>query len=83
MARRKIRTKVHKIFAKNEKVKKSIFDEIYLKIEGSIEINRPFSNKYFIAGTGRAGWLILGSKSNTVSEMSASRGLATYRYSFV
>ena len=55
-----------KFCQKMKKVKKSIFDEIYLKIEGSIEINRTFSNKYFIAVTRRAGWLILGSKSNTV-----------------
>ena len=33
--------------------------------------------------TRRAGWLILGSKSNTVSEMYASGRLATYRYLFV
>ena len=66
MARRKIRKKVHKIFEKMKKVKKSIFDEISIKIEGWIEINRTFRKKYFIALTRRAGWLILGSKSNTV-----------------
>ena len=41
--------------------------------------NRLNANKKILTVTRRAGCLILGSKSNTVSEMYASGGLATYR----
>ena len=78
MARRKIRKKVHKIFAKNEKNEKSEFFKNFNNFYSKTVKKSINFKEFFVAVTRRAGCLILGSKSNTVSEMCASEELATY-----
>ena len=63
---------------KNEKVKKIVFSNFWQVFSINLQKNRLILNNFFVRVTRRAGWLILGSKSNTVSGKSRSGGLATF-----
>ena len=61
--------KTDRIFEKNEKNEKIEILRDFIKFNRKFAIKSIASQKKCIAVTRRAGWLILGSKSNTVSGM--------------
>ena len=79
----KFRKKTAKKMIKSKILKKSIFSDFLAIFLANCSKNRVNVNKKFLAVTRRAGCLILGSKSNTVSGKSAPGRLATYWYFFV
>ena len=83
MARAKIRTKFSKIFGKKwqnfENLKNSIFSKFFAFFIAHRRKNRLNLNKKLMDVTRRAGCLILGSKSNTVSGKIESGRLTTNR----
>ena len=76
---REVSQKSDEKLIKSKILKKSIFSDFLAIFLANCSKNRVNVNKKFLAVTRRAGYLILGSKSNTVSGKSASGRLATYR----
>ena len=79
----KFREKSAEKVTESKILKKSIFLDFLAIFLANRSKNRVNLNKKFLAVTRRAGFLILGSKSNTVSGKSAPGQLATYWYFFV
>ena len=74
--------KTDRIFGKNEKNEKIEILRDFIKFNRKFAIKSIASQKKCIAVTRRAGCLILGSKSNTVSGKIESGRLATNRCTF-
>ena len=79
----KFREKSAEKVMKSKILKKSIFSDFLAIFLANCFKNRLNLNKKFLTVTRRAGYLILGSKSNTVLGKSASGRLATYWYFFI